>query len=114
MLLPRLMGHQRASELLLLGEKFDARSAHEIGLVNALVPANELAGLVQQRAAALAAKPPASLRMTKALLKREPESIPARMTEEGKCFSRQLVSPEAREAMEAFMQRRKPDFSRFA
>ncbi|HEY6306368.1 MAG TPA: crotonase/enoyl-CoA hydratase family protein [Candidatus Angelobacter sp.] len=114
MLLPRLMGHQRASELLLLGEKFDARSAHEIGLVNALVPANELAGLVQQRAAALAAKPPASLRMTKALLKREPESIPARMTEEGRYFSRQLVSPEAREAMEAFMQRRKPDFSRFA
>jgi enoyl-CoA hydratase/carnithine racemase len=113
MLLPRLMGHQRASELLLLGERFDARTAHEIGLVNALVPANELAGMVQQRAAALAAKPPASLRMTKALLRREPESVPARMTEEGKHFSRQLVSPEAREAMEAFMQRRKPDFSRF-
>jgi enoyl-CoA hydratase/carnithine racemase len=51
--------------------------------------------------------------MTKALLKREPESISARMAEEGKHFSRQLASPEAREAMEAFMQRRKPDFSRF-
>jgi enoyl-CoA hydratase/carnithine racemase len=113
MLLPRLMGHHRAAELLLLGDRFDARTAHEIGLVNSLHPAAELAAVVQDRAAALAAKPPASVRMTKALLKREPESVPARMAEEGKYFSRQLGSPEAREAMEAFMQRRKPDFSRF-
>jgi enoyl-CoA hydratase/carnithine racemase len=113
MLLPRVMGHQRAAELLLLGERFDARTAHEAGLVNAVCPAHELPAMVQQRAATLAAKPPASLRMTKALLKREPESISARMAEEGKHFSRQLASPEAREAMEAFMQRRKPDFSRF-
>jgi enoyl-CoA hydratase/carnithine racemase len=114
MLLPRLMGHQRAAELVLLGERFDARTAHELGLVNAVVPASELAGIVDQRAAALAAKPPLSLRLTKALLKREPESISSRMAEEGKYFSRQLESPEAREAMEAFIERRKPDFSRFA
>jgi enoyl-CoA hydratase/carnithine racemase len=72
-----------------------------------------LAAVVQDRAAALAAKPPASIRMTKALLKREPESVLARMAEEEKHFSSQLASPEAREAMEAFMQRRKADFSRF-
>ncbi len=113
MLLPRLMGHHRAAELLLLGDRFDARTAHEIGLVNAVLPAAELAAVVQDRAAALAAKPPASIRMTKALLKREAESVPARMAEEGKYFLRQLASPEAHEAMEAFMQRRKPDFSRF-
>ncbi len=113
MLLPRLMGHQRAAELLLLGEKFDARIAHEIGLVNSVHPAAALAATVREKAALLAAKPPASLRMTKALLKRAPESVPTRMEEEGKYFSRQLGSPEAREAMEAFMQRRKPDFSRF-
>jgi enoyl-CoA hydratase/carnithine racemase len=113
MLLPRMLGHQRAAELLLLAEKFDARTAQGLGLVNAVCPASELAALVQQRAAALAAKPPASLRLTKALMKREPESVGARMMEEGKQFSHQLGSPEAREAMEAFMQRRKPDFSRF-
>jgi enoyl-CoA hydratase/carnithine racemase len=113
MLLPRLMGHHRAAELLLLGERFDARTAREVGLVNAVLPANELASLVQEKTAALAAKPPASIRMTKALLKREPESVPARMAEEGKYFLRQLESPEAREAMEAFLQRRKADFSRF-
>src|SRR6516225_6671405 len=109
MLLPRLIGHQRAAELLLLGERFDARTAQEIGLVNAICPAGELMTFVQQRATALAAKPPASLRITKALLRREPESIAARMAEEGRHFGKQLGSPEAREAMEAFMQRRKPD-----
>ncbi len=113
MLLPRLMGYQRAAELLLLGERFDARTAHELGLVNGVVPANELAAMVQQRAAALAAKPPASLRLTKALMRRDTESIPARMAQEGQYFAQQLQSPEAREAMEAFLQRRKPDFSRF-
>lgn len=113
MLLPRMVGYHRAAELLLLGERFDARTAQEIGLVNAIYPAAELAAIVQERAGAVAAKPPASIRMTKALLKREPESVPARMAEEGKHFARQLGSPEAREAMEAFMQRRTPDFSRF-
>lgn len=113
MLLPRLMGHQRAAELLLLGDRFEARTAHEAGLVNSVVPAAQLAAVVLEKAAAIAAKPPASIRITKALLKREFESVPARMAEEGKHFARQLASPEAREAMEAFMQRRKPDFSRF-
>ena len=114
MLLPRMAGYHRAAELLLLGERFDARAALEMGLVNAIYPAAELASVVQAKAAALAAKPPAALRMTKALLKRDTESIPARMAHEGQYFAQQLKSPEAREAMEAFMQRRKPDFSRFA
>jgi enoyl-CoA hydratase/carnithine racemase len=114
MLLPRMAGYHRAAEMLLLGERFDARVALETGLVNAVVPAAELTALVQGKAAALAAKPPAALRMTKALLKREAESVPARMAQEGQYFAQQLKSPEAREAMEAFMQRRKPDFSRLA
>src|SRR5215472_11579261 len=114
MLLPRIMGHHRATELLLLGEKFDARAAREIGLVNEVHPAADLAGRVQEKASAIAAKPPASVRLTKALLRREQESVPARMAEEGKYFAQQLKSPEAREAMEAFLQRRKPDFSTFA
>jgi enoyl-CoA hydratase/carnithine racemase len=114
MLLPKMLGHQRAAELLLLAEKFDARTAQGLGLVNGVCPGNDLAAFVEQRATALAAKPPSSLRLTKALMKRYPESVPERMAEEGKQFARQLGSPEAREAMEAFMQRRKPDFSRFS
>jgi enoyl-CoA hydratase/carnithine racemase len=113
MLLPRMAGYHRAAEMLLLGDRFDAHAALAAGLVNSIHPEPSLAEVVRQKAAVLVAKPPASIRMTKALLKRDPESVPARMAEEGKCFGQQLKSPEVREAVEAFMQRRKPDFSRF-
>lgn len=114
MLVPRMAGYHRAAEVLLLGERFDAREALEMGLVNSLHPADQLAGVVQSKAVALAAKPPSALRITKALMKREAESVSARMAQEGEHFAQQLKSPEAREAFQAFLERRKPDFSRFA
>lgn len=114
MLLPRMAGYHRAAEMLLLGDRFDAHAALAAGLVNSIHPEPALAEVVRQKCAALVAKPPASIRLTKALLKRDIESVPARMAEEGKHFGQQLKSAEVREAVEAFMQRRKPDFSRFA
>jgi len=113
LLLPRLVGHQRAAELLLLGERIDAATAREFGLVNAVVPAADLAGLVRDKALALAAKPAGSVRLIKGLLKRPAAGVPERMQEEAAIFQEQLRSPEAREAMTAFMERRKPDFARF-
>lgn len=113
LLLPRLAGHQRAAELVLFGDRFDAAKAHEVGIVNAIFPAADLAAAVRERALALAAKPPSALRLTKALLKGKSTTVPERMAEEGAHFATQLQSPEAREAMEAFLQRRKPDFSKF-
>jgi enoyl-CoA hydratase/carnithine racemase len=114
LLLPLLAGYHRAAELMLLGERFDARAAREIGLVNAVCPAADLDALLRARAAVLAAKPPAALRLTKALLKGDGASVSARIAEESRHFMRQLHSPEAREAMTAFLEKRKPDFSRFA
>ncbi len=114
LLLPRLMGHQRAAELLLLGDSFSARVAHEIGIVNAVFPAADLSSQARRRAMALAAKPPASVRIIKSLLKSKTGNVAERMQEELAHFTRQLASPEWFEAMEAFTQRRKPDFSRFS
>ena len=114
LLLPRLVGYHRAAELMLLGERFDVATARDIGLVNAACPAAELDALVRARAAALAAKPPAALRLTKALLKGDATAVTARIAEESVQFRRLLLAPEAREAMAAFMEKRKPDFSRFA
>ena len=107
LLLPQIAGYHRAAELMLLGERFDARAAMEAGLVNAVYPEDKLAAVLQERAAILAAKSPSSIRATKALLKRHPESIPARIAAETTEFARLLQSPEAQKIMQAFLDRRK-------
>jgi enoyl-CoA hydratase/carnithine racemase len=113
-LLPKLVGHQRASELLLLGEAFSAAKAFEIGLVNAVYPDSEYIDKAFTQAVILAQQPPASVRITKALLKKSiSQTIVDTMTEERKQFSERLNSGECDEALTAFFERRKPDFSRF-
>jgi len=114
LLLPGLMGHQRASELLMLGKPFSAGKAFEVGLVNAVFPDSEYIDKAMARAMELAHQPPASLRITKALLKRSnAQAIADTMAEERKQFSERLNSGECDEALTAFFERRKPDFSRF-
>lgn len=114
LLLPRLAGHQWAAEKLLLGEPFDARQAHAIGLVNRVVPLAELHALAAAQAARLVALPASSMRATKALMKSaSAQEIAQRIKEEGEQFVGLLRSPQAREAMSAFFDKRKPDFSKF-
>lgn len=114
LLLPLLAGYPRAAELLLLGDVFDAAKAREIGLVNAVLPAAELQAYALGRAQQLAAQPAASVRLSKQLMKQNLLTVlPALMREEGDQFIQRLSSPEAREAMGAFVEKRKPDFSRF-
>jgi enoyl-CoA hydratase/carnithine racemase len=113
-LLPLLAGYQRAAELLLWGETFGSDKACEIGLVNEVLPDGELMERAWARARSLAARPPASVRCTKALLKKGWEKVVREtMSEEGKLFAQRLASPEAGEAIGAFFERRKPDFSKF-
>ncbi|RMX04837.1 enoyl-CoA hydratase [Corticibacter populi] len=113
LLLPRLMGHQRASEALLLGEPFFAEAAQEVGLVNRIVPPQEANAMAQIQAVKLAAKPLAALLATKRLLKGAQQAeVLARIDEEARIFGELLQSPAAREAFSAFMEKRKPDFSR--
>lgn len=113
LLLPQLMGHRRAAELLLLGETFDAETALAVGLVNGLRADSELDEYVLHKARALAAKPPTAVRLSKQLMKRWPaEAVRQAMSAEGEIFIARLHSPEAREAMTAFFERRQPDFSR--
>ncbi len=89
-------------------------AARELGIVNAVVAGNELLSAAAAKARQLAEKPPSALRTTKALLKRGSAAIIAdAMTKETEQFAALLQGPEAREAMMAFMQRRKADFSQF-
>ncbi len=113
LLVPQMMGYHRAAEALLLGEPFMAEAALEVGLVNRVLPPTEARSYAHTVAAKLAAKPLSSLIETKRLMKKgQAAQVQAVMAEEGASFGRMLREPAAREAFGAFMERRKPDFSR--
>ncbi len=113
LLVPQMMGYHRAAEALLLGEPFMAEAALEVGLVNRVLPPTEARSYAHTVAAKLAAKPLSSLIETKRLMKKgQAAQVMAVMAEEGASFGRMLREPAAREAFGAFMERRKPDFSK--
>ena len=113
LLLPQMLGYHRAAEALLLGEPFMAEAALEVGLVNRVVPPSEANNLAQAQARKLAAKPISSLLETKRLMKKgQSEQVSRRIVEELSTFGRMMREPAAREAFNAFMERRKPDFSK--
>jgi len=115
LLLPRLIGYQRAAEKLMLGEAFNAQEALDMGLVNRVLPVAELHDFALAQARKLAALPASSLRETKRLMKGDDAAaVGKRMMEEGEVFRRMLSAPEAKEAFTAFFEKRKPDFSKFA
>ena len=108
-----MLGYHRAAEALLLGEPFMAEAALEVGLVNRIVPPLEANSVAQAQARKLAAKPMTALIETKRLMKKGQASLVAQqMSEEGASFGRMLREPAAREAFGAFMEKRKPDFSK--
>ncbi len=114
-LLPKLVGHLVASEILLLGETIDAKRGQELKLVNHIFPSADLSTQVMAKATQLVAQPPASVRLTKALLKENQGGQAATvMSKEGELFMRQLAKPEAQEAINAFIEKRKADFSQFS
>ncbi len=113
LLAPRMFGYHRAAEALLMGDPFFAEAAQEVGLVNRVVPPTEVNGYAQAQARKLAGKPLSSLIETKRLMKGGyQQEVLAKMDEEGASFGRMLREPAAREAFGAFMEKRKPDFSK--
>lgn len=114
MLLPMVMGHQRAAELLLLGTTISGEEAVGLGLANQVLEDAEYLHVAREKARQLAAQPAASVRLTKQLLKAPYlDQLKSHMQVEGDLFFQRLSSPETKEAMSAFMEKRKPDFSSF-
>jgi len=113
LLLPRLLGNARAAEIFMLGNPFDGQTAAALGLINGTFTSDKLESMVRTKAAALATKPPEALRQTKALLRASPTEIKTRIDVEAKTFGLRLQSPELKEAIAAFFEKRAPDFSQF-
>jgi enoyl-CoA hydratase/carnithine racemase len=113
LLVPQMMGYHRAAEALLLGEPFMAEAALEVGLVNRVVPPTEANSVAQAAAQKLTAKPLSALVETKRLMKKgQQQLVLQQMADEGQSFARMLGEPAAKEAFGAFMEKRKPDFSK--
>jgi enoyl-CoA hydratase/carnithine racemase len=113
-LLPQIAGYQRAAEKLLLGEAFSAQEACAMGFVNKVLPPAEVLAYAQAQAAKLVALPASSLGATKRLMKgKQIAAIDAKIKEESVLFGEMLVSKEAKEAFNAFFEKRKPDFTKF-
>ncbi|MHA1728141.1 MAG: enoyl-CoA hydratase [Promethearchaeota archaeon] len=113
LLLPKIVGFHRASELLLLGDFFDANKAYELGLVNAIFPTEQLLPEVLKIAKKIAQKPPKSLQVTKYLIKKHMKSLVEDAIDvENRNFYERTQSAEHAEATAAFFEKRKPDFSK--
>ena len=109
--LPRLVGARRAMELLLLSEPFDAATALRYGLVNRVVPVDELEAIAAQLARHLAGGPARAHAEIKALVNRSFETtLPAQLDAEAAAFARCAATRDFNEGVTAFVGKRKAKF----
>ncbi len=110
-LLPRLVGLARATELLMLGDGVPAELCERIGLANKVVPVDQVLPEARALAARLARGPGFALGMTKELLDRE-LSMSLEQALEAEAQGQQIcmLTGDFREAYEAFVARREPEF----
>jgi len=114
LLVPQLMGHRRAAEKLMLGDPLTPQEAVDTGLANAVLPASEVLPHARRMAERFNQLPPSAVKQTKQLMRRwQGEKVREVIAIEGDLFGKGLRSPEAREAFQAFFEKRRPDFSKF-
>lgn len=110
-IVPRTLGHVRAAELLLLGERLSAERAAAWGVINDVIPAEDLASHVASVCARLAAMAPEALRQSKALMRHvDRAAIDDALVREAAIFVERLGSSEVAEAISAFFEKRVPRF----
>ena len=113
-LLPRLVGLQKAKELVFFGDDLRAADAERIGLVNKVVPRAELEVAAGELARRLATGPTKAIGMAKWLLNRSLESDRATAFDE-EAWAQELVvtTEDSKEGIASFVERRSPDFKGF-
>jgi len=107
LLAPGLMGHRRAFALLVMGRAFDATAAQACGLVNTVVSPVDVDTTAMKAARDIAALPADAVAESRRLLRGSPDDIVALMNKEVELFKQRLRSPEARQAFDAFLTRKR-------
>jgi enoyl-CoA hydratase/carnithine racemase len=110
--LPRLVGRSRAKDLILTGRKLDAAEAERIGLVNRVVPAERLHDAARELALQIASNGPVAVRAAKAAIDQGCEApLPVGLEIEARCYERVLPTQDRLEALAAFAEKRKPNYT---
>lgn len=113
LLVPRLMGRAKAAEKLLLGDPILPSEAVEWGIANAVLPAAEVLSHARRVAERFLQLPPGAVQESKRLMRDAAGELMPTIQREADLFGQRLRSPEAREAFQAFFEKRRPDFSKF-
>jgi len=109
--LPRLVGMGKAKELILTGDHISAQEALNIGLVNQVVPADQLDEAVDKICKKIASKGPVALHMAKTAINNGAQAdLRTALDIEARCFSLCFGTEDRIEGMNAFLEKRKPEF----
>jgi len=109
--LARVLGKQRAMELVLTGERFDAAAALELGLVNRVVEGDGWLDEAMALAATVAERPPIAARLAKqAVIAAEETALTAGLENERRLYELAMATEDRVEGMTAFLEKREPKF----
>jgi 2-(1,2-epoxy-1,2-dihydrophenyl)acetyl-CoA isomerase len=110
-LLPRTIGVKRTMEMLLLNPSLSAEKALEWGLINRVVPDEDLLSEAMKLAEQLAAGPLRAFGKSKRLVAQSLGALETQLAVEGETIALQAATPEGQEGISAFLNKRKPNFS---
>jgi naphthoate synthase len=112
-LLARMVGHKRAREIWYLCEQYGAQEAFDMGLVNKVVPLEELERETVEWARKILAKSPLAIRLLKAAFNADTDGLAGIQQLAGDATLLYYMSEEAQEGRNAYVEKRKPRFDRF-
>ena len=109
--LPRYVGKGIAKEMIFTGKRIDAKTAERLGLVNAVVPFDQLKAKVKELATEIAGKPPIAIKLSKALINNSTETHPeVGLWQEAEAFGLVASTEDFNEGVTAFLEKRKPQY----
>lgn len=111
--LARIIGHKKAKEIWFLCRQYDAQQALEMGLVNTVVPLEQLEDETVQWCEEMLAMSPTALRFLKASFNADTDGLAGLQQLAGDATLLYYTSDEAKEGRDAFKEKRKPDFDQF-
>ena len=110
--LAKMVGQKKAREIFFLGRTYTAQAAYEMGMVNAVVPHEELEETAFEWAQEILAKSPTAIKMLKFAMNLTDDGMVGQQVFAGETTRLAYMTDEAKEGRDAFLEKRKPDFGK--